>query len=53
MFNLPEKIKSAGRAYVRLVPADKVAGTDDSYEGGAVSSSRYNALNYFSIRYSR
>lgn len=53
MFNLPESVKSVDKAYVRLVPADKVAGTDDSYEGGAVSSSRYNALNYFSIRYSR
>ncbi len=53
MFNLPESVKSAGKAYVRLVPASKVAGTEDSYEGGAVSSSRYNALNYFSIRFTK
>lgn len=53
MFNLPESVKSAERAYVRLIPADKVAGTADSYEGGAVSSSRYNALNYLSIRYTK
>ena len=53
MFTLPESIKTAGKAFVRLIPADKVAGTADSYEGGSVSSSRYNALNYFSIRYTR
>lgn len=53
MFNLPESVKTAGKAYVRLVPADKVAGTTDSYEGGAISNSRYNALNYFSIRYTK
>lgn len=51
MFNLPESVKSADRAYVRLIPADRVAGTADSYDGGAISSSRYNALNYLSIRY--
>lgn len=53
MFNLPESVKTSERAYVRLVPADKLAGTTDSYEGGSVSSSRYNALNYFSIRYTK
>lgn len=53
MFNLPESVKTAGKAYVRLIPSDKVAGTADSYEGGSVSSSRYNALNYFSIRYTK
>lgn len=53
MVNLPESVKSAEKAYVRLIPADKVAGTADSYEGGAISSSRYNALNYFSIRYTK
>lgn len=53
MFSLPETVKSAGKAYVRLIPADKVAGTATSYEGGAISSSRYNALNYFSIRYTK
>lgn len=53
MFNLPEGVKSAGRAYVRFIPADKVAGTADSYEGGAVSSSRYNAINYVAIRCTR
>lgn len=53
MFNLPESVKTAGKAYVRLVPVSTVAGTADSYEGGAVSSSRYNALNYFSIRYTK
>ncbi len=53
MVNLPESVKSVEKAYVRLVPADKVAGTADSYEGGAISSVRYNALNYFSIRYTK
>ena len=53
MFNLPESVKSVDKAYVRLVPANKVAGTADSYEGGSVSSSRYNALNYLSIRYTK
>lgn len=53
MFNLPESVKTAGKAYVRLIPVSTVAGTADSYEGGAVSSSRYNALNYFSIRYTK
>lgn len=53
MFNLPEDVKSVEKAYVRLSPADKVAGTDDTYDGGAISSSRYNALNYFSIRYTK
>ena len=51
MFNLPESVKDTPKAYIRLVPASTVAGTDSSYEGGTVSSSRYNALNYFSIRY--
>lgn len=53
MFNLPDSVKTVDKAYVRLVPADKVAGTADSYEGGSVSSSRYNALNYLSIRYTK
>lgn len=53
MFTLPESIKSVDKAYIRLVPADKVAGTTTSYEGGSISSSRYNALNYLSIRYTK
>lgn len=53
MFNLPEIVKTAEKAYVRLIPTGKVAGTADSYEGGAISSSRYNALNYFSIRFTK
>lgn len=53
MFNLPESVKFADKAYVRLIPADKVAGTATSYDGGSISSSRYNALNYFSIRYTK
>lgn len=53
MFSLPESVKSAGKAFVRLVPSGNIAGTADSYEGGSVSGSRYNALNYFSIRYTK
>ena len=53
MFTLPESVKTVAKAYVRLVPANSKAGTADSYEGGAVSSSRYNAINYLSIRFTR
>jgi len=39
------------KVYVRLRPSADIAGTEDSYSGGTIVSTRYSALNYFSVRY--
>ena len=54
--NLPDSMLSADKVYVRLIPdADRLlAATADSYAGtDKITSSSYNAINYFAIRYNK
>ena len=39
------------KVYVRLRPSVDKAGEEESYDGGTIVSTRYSALNYFSVRY--
>ena len=50
--NLPDSALGASKVYVRLIPASAAVGTSSSYAGGTkISTSAYNAINYFAIRY--
>lgn len=51
-FNFPEDADVWGLAAVklRIRPADKSAGRLDSYDGGSISSSVENSMNYFAVR---
>lgn len=54
--NLPDAMLSAEKVYVRLLPnKDKLlAGTTTSYSDDKTPvASRYNAINYFAIRYNK
>ena len=54
-FTLPkdERLLGKDKVFLRLIPADNRAGTEDSYDGGTIVSSQYSALNYFAIRYNK
>jgi hypothetical protein len=50
--NLPDTMLGHEKVYVRLIPASASVGTSSSYAGGTkISTSAYNAINYFAIRY--
>ncbi len=53
---LPDEVIGLEKVYVRLVPmSDKGIGTSSSYysASSAINATRYNALNYFAIRYNK
>lgn len=54
--NLPDAVLSAEKVYVRLLPNKEklLAGTATSYSDDKTpDASRYNAINYFAIRYNK
>lgn len=52
--NLPDSMLGQDKVYVRLVPSSLKVGTASSYDGGSkITDSRYNAINYFAIRYNK
>lgn len=55
-FNLPSKLKDQEKVYVRMRPdPEKVlCGNASSYDGGkTINEKRYNAINYFAVRYKK
>ena len=54
--NLPEAALGLSKVYVRLIPASATGiGTSTAYYSatGSINSGRYNALNYFAVRYNK
>ncbi len=50
--SLPYELLGAQKVYVRMKPASAKAGNASSYDGASkITSSSYNAINYFAIRY--
>ena len=53
-FSLPDELCGKERVYVRMRPENTLCGDASSYDGGrTISASRYNAINYFAIRYKK
>lgn len=52
--NLPDDVIGKDRVLVRLIPISNASGSSTAYEGSkSISSSRYNAINYFVIKYKK
>ena len=53
--NLPDELFGQPKVYIRLIPSSRGAGTDSSYysSGIVLNANRYNALNYFAVRYNK
>lgn len=41
------------KVYIRMLPASKKCGSQDSYDAGVVDGTTGNSLNYFAIRYNK
>ena len=53
-FNLPETLCGQEKVYVRMHPVNTLCGDASSYDGGrSIVQSRYNAINYFAVRYKK
>ena len=53
-FSLPTELCNQEKVYVRMIPENTLCGDANSYDSGrTISASRYNAINYFAIRYKK
>ena len=53
-FSLPAELCNQEKVYVRMIPENTLCGDANSYDSGrTISASRYNAINYFAIRYKK
>ena len=50
--NLPDEAIGQPSLYIRMIPTSNTIGTDSAYSSSAtINANRFNALNYFAIRY--
>lgn len=50
--NLPDDVIGKDGVFVRLIPISNVSGSSTAYEGSkSINTSRYNAINYFVVKY--
>lgn len=53
-FDLPSDLTNQDKVYVRLRPENQSSGNASSYDGGkTINAQRYNAINYFAVRYNK